>query len=100
MSRLPAEATRSIPTVANGTNAYELAMLVEAGLTPMEAIVAATSGAAAGIDMPDVGTVAPGMLADLVLVNGDPLADIRCLQEMNQIAMVIKDGRIVVDRSV
>jgi imidazolonepropionase-like amidohydrolase len=90
----------AMPYVRHGNNAYELEMLVEAGLTPMEAIVAATSAGAEGLDIPDVGTVAAGKLADLVLVNGDPLADIRCLQDLNRIAMVIKDGQIVTERTV
>lgn len=88
----------AMPYVRHGTNAYELEMLVEAGLTPGEAIVAATKSAAEGIGIPDLGTVEAGKLGDLVLVDGDPLQDIRCLQDLNRIAVVIKEGRIVVDR--
>jgi len=88
----------AMPFVFHGTNAYELEMLVEAGLTPMEAIVAATSGAAAALDFTDVGMVAAGKFADLVCVDGDPLEDIRILQDLRRIPMVIKDGRIVADR--
>lgn len=88
----------AMPYVFHGTNAYELEMLVEAGLTPMEAVVAATGGAAEAIDFTDVGTVAPGKLADLVCVEGDPLEDIKILQDLKRIRLVIKDGRIVADR--
>ncbi len=88
----------AMPFVVHGTNAYELEMLVEAGLTPMEAIVAATSGAASAIDFADVGTVAPGKFADLVCVEGDPLEDIKILQDLQRIPLVIKDGWIVADR--
>ena len=88
----------AMPYVRHGGNAYELEMLVEAGLTPMEAIGAATGTAAKAIGFTDVGTVEPGKFADLVLVDGDPLADIRCLQDLNRIKAVIKDGKVAVDR--
>ncbi|HET7037589.1 MAG TPA: amidohydrolase family protein [Thermomicrobiaceae bacterium] len=88
----------AMPYVTHGGNAYELEMLVEAGLTPGEALVAATSGAAEAIAFPEVGRIAPGAYADLVLVDGDPLADIRVLQQRERIALVIKGGAIVADR--
>ncbi len=88
----------AMPYVFHGTNAYELEMLVEAGLTPMEALVAATGGAADAIDFQDIGTIAPGKFADLVVVDGDPLEDIRILQDLKRIPLVIKDGRIAADR--
>ncbi len=88
----------AMPFVYHGTNAYELEMLVEAGLTPIEAIVAATRAAADAIDFKDVGTVAPGRFADLVCVDGDPLDDIKILQDLSRVHLVIKDGRIVADR--
>jgi imidazolonepropionase-like amidohydrolase len=84
--------------VFHGTNAYELEMLVEAGLTPEEALHAATGAAAQALDLNDVGTVAAGKLADLVCVDGDPMADIRILQDLQRIPVVIKDGRVVADR--
>jgi imidazolonepropionase-like amidohydrolase len=88
----------AMPFVYHGANAYELEMLVEAGLTPMEAIVAATGGAAEAVDFKDVGVVAPGKFADLVVVDGDPLEDVRILQDLARIPLVIKDGRVVADR--
>jgi imidazolonepropionase-like amidohydrolase len=88
----------AMPFVYHGANAYELEMLVEAGLQPMEALVAATGGAAEAIDFKDVGVVAPGKLADLVVVDGDPLEDVSLLQDLARIPLVIKDGRVVADR--
>ncbi len=88
----------AMPYVTHGGNAYELEMLVESGLTPTEALVAATSGAAAGIAFPEVGSVAPEHFADLVWVDGDPLSDVRILQQIDRIGLVIKGGEIAVDR--
>jgi len=62
-----------IPGVAEH---LELALMVEAGLTPMQAITNATSNAAALLKLDDRGALAPGKLADLVVLDGDPSADI------------------------
>ncbi|MFB9465547.1 amidohydrolase family protein [Streptomyces cinereospinus] len=62
---------------AHGVSLHqELALLVECGLTPAEALTAATSAAADAFRLPDRGRVVPGRQADLVLVSGDPTADI------------------------
>jgi imidazolonepropionase-like amidohydrolase len=54
----------------------ELDLMVQAGLTPLQALTAATRGGAAVMGRPtDLGTVTPGKLADLVVLDGDPLAD-------------------------
>jgi imidazolonepropionase-like amidohydrolase len=68
----------------------------EIGMTPMEAILANTSGNAwlMGLDG-EVGVVAPGKLADIVIWNSNPLADITVLQRPSEISAVVKDGRIV-----
>ena len=73
---------------------HELEILVEeAGLTPMQAIVAATRNPAEGFRVLDqVGTIEAGKLADLVVVNADPLQSIGNLQ---QIEWVIKDGNLI-----
>jgi imidazolonepropionase-like amidohydrolase len=72
----------------------ELEVMVNgAGLTPLQAITAATRGAARGMGVEDErGTVAPNKVADLLLVQGDPSVDIR---NTRNIRYVIKDGRIV-----
>jgi imidazolonepropionase-like amidohydrolase len=80
-------------------NAGELQSLVKAGMTPMQALQAATGWAAECLGREDeLGTVQPGRLADLVAVKGDPLADIAMLRDPARIALVIKDGRIAANR--
>jgi imidazolonepropionase-like amidohydrolase len=80
-------------------NAMEIACLVRAGMKPLEALRAATGWAAECIGRgEDLGTVEKGKLADLVVVAGDPLADVSVLQDAKQIALVVKDGTIAADR--
>lgn len=62
------------------------------GLSPMEAIVAATRHPAETMRIPDLGTIAPGQLADMVLLSADPLVDINNLRRVHA---TIADGRIV-----
>jgi len=82
-----------------GENALELELYVEFGMTPMEAIMTATKNAAeAAGRQDDLGTVEPGKLADIIAVEGDPLKDIRILQDHEKIKVVMKDGVIAVDR--
>ena len=82
-----------------GTNAYEMEIYVKFGMKPMDAILTATRNAAKAIKMDkDLGTLETGKIADIVAVDGDPLADIRVLQESKRIQMVMKDGEIYVDR--
>jgi imidazolonepropionase-like amidohydrolase len=79
-----------------GDYAIGLQLLHRAGLSPMEVIVSATSVAAKSIGMDDkVGTVKPGMLVDLVYVDGDPLADVAVL---DRVSSVILNGQVVVDK--
>ncbi|MBI5877261.1 MAG: amidohydrolase family protein [Chloroflexi bacterium] len=86
--------------VAHGQNAAEMELLVKAGLSPMEAIVAGTALSAECVDMADtVGTIEAGKFADFVFVDGDPLQDIRLLQRHECIKTVIKGGEVVVERS-
>ena len=77
----------------HGNNAHELTCLVEAGMTPMQAIVAATGDAAncMGLDA-DIGSIAPGKRADLILVEGNPLDDISILERGKAVKYVMKDG--------
>jgi imidazolonepropionase-like amidohydrolase len=85
--------------VRHGENARELEALVKGGMTPMEAILAATSVGADHLDMADsVGTIEPGKLADLLVVHGDPLEDVTILQDLDRIKTVIKGGKVVTQR--
>lgn len=78
---------------AHGQNAREIVYRVQVGLQPaMDAIVAATSLNAAALGMQDrIGSLAPGMEADLIAVDGDPLTDITALQ---RVVVVIKGGKV------
>jgi len=80
-------------------NALELQYLVEAGLTPMQALRAATQWAAKCLGLErDLGTIEPGRLADLVVVNGSPLADVSLLLDPARIELVLKGGAVCADR--
>jgi imidazolonepropionase-like amidohydrolase len=83
----------------HGQNVRELAMLTEVGLSPMQAIVASTRTAAECVALEDkIGTLEGGKLADVLIVDGDPLADIKTLEDKDRIKVVMKEGQIVVDR--
>ena len=76
-----------------GRNVRELFGLVHAGLTPIEAIRAATTEAARLLDREqDVGRLEPGAFADIVAVTGDPLVDIHAL---GNVRAVLKGGALV-----
>jgi imidazolonepropionase-like amidohydrolase len=80
-----------------GQNTRELGWLVKAGMTPAQALAAATTTAAELLGMQDrLGRVAAGYLADIVAVEGDPLQSIDAL--FTGVRVVMKDGRIVVDK--
>ena len=82
--------------VPHGCNAMELELLVTAGLSPMQAIEAATHRAAMLLDMDHwTGTLEKGKFADLLVVHGDPLQDIALLQQPSNIALVMKEGKVV-----
>ncbi len=72
--------------------AKEFGLRVKYGQTAAQAIRSATVDAAALMGMPDVGTIEPGKLADIVAVPGDPLADVTVLEKIN---FVMKDGVVV-----
>ncbi|MFC2069892.1 amidohydrolase family protein [Chloroflexota bacterium] len=80
--------------------AIELELLVKyCDFTPMEAIVAATRNGAMACFMGDkTGTIEPGKFADIIVVDGDPLADIKVLQDTEKIKMVMLEGNIEVDK--
>ena len=77
---------------AHGDNAQEFALLVRAGLTPLEAIQSATVGAAEHLKISnEAGRLAPGMPADLIAVSGDPLNDVT---ELERVRFVMKGGQV------
>ncbi|MFZ4688505.1 MAG: amidohydrolase family protein [Polymorphobacter sp.] len=79
----------------HGTNALQFAKMVEWGMTPLQAIQAATLNAGQALGRADdVGTLAVGRYADIIAVAGDPLADVRALQT---VSVVIKGGTVARD---
>jgi len=89
------------PFNRHGDNAQEIIHFVDAGFTPMEAIVAATKTGSECLGLENqIGTVEKGKLADLILVEGDPLKDIKVLGAKQNIKLVMKDGLIEVNRGV
>jgi len=88
-----------LPYIAYGTDAggyawtenqaKEFAYLVQYGMTPMQAIASATATGARLLDQPRLGGIAPGKLADIVAVSGDPLSDIT---ELERVGFVMKGG--------
>jgi imidazolonepropionase-like amidohydrolase len=80
----------------HGSNARELEFLVGQGLTSLEAIHSATGLAARALRREDrLGSIAPGKAADLLVVDGDPLADIKILQDHSRLWLVLQGGRAV-----
>jgi imidazolonepropionase-like amidohydrolase len=82
------------PFNGHGDNLKELELLVGIGLSPMEAILSATRIAAETVGLGHmIGTIEEGKLADLIVVEGDPLKDIKILQNKSNIVAIMKDGR-------
>ncbi|MEZ5937221.1 MAG: amidohydrolase family protein [Hyphomonadaceae bacterium] len=80
---------------AHGDNAQEFALMVRAGMTPLEAITAATNNAADHFRLShEIGTISPGKAADIIAVDGDPLVDVR---ELESVDFVMKGGVVYVD---
>ena len=91
--------TDFIEDASHGQNARELELMVRHGATPMQALVAATRTSAHVCRIGDrVGTLEVGKVADLLVVDGDPLDDIAILQESSRLLLVMKEGRAYVDR--
>jgi len=77
-----------------GENMVEFRFMVDwLGMTPMQALVAATSQAAECIGLKSVGMLEAGRYADVLVVDGDPLANIRILEERARLKLVMKGGR-------
>ena len=79
------------PAIPHGRNAKELIALVDRGMTPLQALRAATTVAADLIDVDDRGRLEAGLLADVIGVPGDPLADI---SETERVRFVMKGGQV------
>jgi imidazolonepropionase-like amidohydrolase len=79
------------PAIPHGKNAKELLALVDRGMTPLQAIRAATTVAADLIDVDDRGRLEAGLLADVIAVPGDPLADIGVTEDVR---FVMKGGQV------
>jgi imidazolonepropionase-like amidohydrolase len=79
------------PAIPHGENAKELWAMVDRGMSPMQALQAATIVSAELIDVDDRGRLAPGLLADIIAVPGDPSEDIAMTQD---VCFVMKGGQI------
>jgi imidazolonepropionase-like amidohydrolase len=89
------------PFNRHGENAKELELMVAAGLKPIEAITCATKiGAEACYLGAKTGTVEKGKWADLIVVDGDPTADVMLLQDKAKILLVMKAGAVEVNRGI
>lgn len=81
------------PFNRHGENAQEMALMVAHGMSPADALVAATSAAAELLDLADVtGSIVAGKAADLLVLDGDPLADIAVLTRSDGIVGVMRGG--------
>lgn len=82
-----------------GDGAKELQLYVDLGMTPMHAIQTTTKNAAEAMKMGhEIGTLDEGKIADIIAVDGDPIANIAVLQEKQNIKMVMRNSSIFVDR--
>lgn len=84
-------------TFNHAENAKEFGYMIDFGMTPAEAIRAATVMTADLFGLADVGTLEPGMTADLIAVKGNPLTDVKALQEVD---FVMKSGVVAKDHGV
>ena len=76
----------------HGDNGKQFAKMVQWGMTPIQAIRAATTSASEALDRPDVGSIAPGAYGDIIAVRGDPLQNVAVLEHVDA---VIKGGQLV-----
>ena len=82
-----------------GENMVELRFMVEyLGMSPMDVIVSATSKAAECMGRNDLGALTPGHLADVLVVDGDPLSDIAILENRDRLKLIMKEGAAYTNR--
>jgi imidazolonepropionase-like amidohydrolase len=82
----------------HGDNAREIELLVERGMSPMRAIQAATGWAAECVGLgQEIGTIEKGKLADLLVLEGNPLNDISIIRDQDRMMLVMKGGQVFVD---
>ena len=81
----------------HGESAYELECLLDNGFSPMQAIHSATRIAAEALKLKNLGTLTKGSIADMIIVEGNPLEDIKILQERERIKVVMKVGKVMKD---
>ena len=87
------------PFSRHGENVKELELMVNNDMSPMDAIMATTRVASEALGLgKSIGTLEKGKLADLIILDGDPLTDIALLQKKELIKLVMKEGEIVVKR--
>jgi imidazolonepropionase-like amidohydrolase len=83
----------------HGDNARELELLVDRGMSTMQAIQAATGWAAECVGLAkEIGTIERGKFADLIVIDGDPLANISVLRDLEKLMLVMKGGEAYVDQ--
>ena len=81
----------------HGANLREIALMVDCGMRPMDALVAATRSCAELLGDPDRGVLRPGAIADIVAVTGDPLAHPHLFDDPRSVRAVVQGGRVVRD---
>ena len=83
----------------HGDNAREVELLVEKGMSNMQAIQATTGWAAECVGLEhEIGTISAGKFADLLILDGDPLKDISILRNQDRISLIMKNGEVFMDK--
>jgi imidazolonepropionase-like amidohydrolase len=83
------------PFNAHGDGMEEFELYTKNGMTPMEAIKAGSSAAAEALNQSDIGILAAGKTADILVVSGDPLKDIALLQKADKLLVIMRNGKFV-----
>ncbi|MBI9043360.1 MAG: amidohydrolase family protein [Anaerolineaceae bacterium] len=97
--KIAAGSDAGMPRVYHGQVSYEINQLVKAGLSNQDALLSATRVAAEtlGIEK-ETGSIAPGLFADLIILNRNPINDLTVLQEREHVLKVFSKGQLVLDR--